>query len=86
MVTVWGQEVGVSPFLQLLLRPREDWMVVPSCIQGAPRGWGAGCGGCTPQMGVCRIPTVQLLRTDCAGLLTWVWAPRSSYSPGPGGP
>lgn len=48
---VWGQEgagvsrVGVTQFLQLLLRPREDWMVAPSCVRGAPRGWGVGVRG-----------------------------------------
>lgn len=54
---------------------------------GGPRvGGGWGCGGCMLCLGVCWVPTVQPLRMDCTGLLTWVWALRPSYSPGPGGP
>ena len=66
-------------------RGRTEWWLLP--VSGGPHVGGVwGCGGCTPRMGICRVPTAQPLRTDCTGLLTWVWVPRSSYSPGPGVP
>ena len=66
-------------------RGRTGWWLLS--VSGGPHvGGGGGCGGCTLWMGVCWVPTVQPLRMDCTGLLTWVWAPRPSYSPGPGAP